>query len=330
MNKEMKKAGITFSSISQKYSIFFVLVIMFIVFSITSENFLSVRNLSNIARQISVTTILAFGETMIIICGMIDLSSGSVVALAGLLSVASYKSTGSMMLAFAVAITVSVFCNFLNGLMVTKFKTPPFIATLAMQTMARGGALLFTNGQNIYQIGNYTAVGQGSIGIIPTPVIFLIGALALTWYLLNQTAFGRSLYAIGGNEEAAIASGIDVNRNKMNAFLINGFLVGIAAVLFMSRVNAGLPNGAINYEFTALTSSVIGGSSLSGGIGTAGGTVVGAFIVGFLNTFMNLQNVNSYLQQIIRGGIIALAVIYDTWSKTKRTQRHIGRIEEKK
>lgn len=326
----MKKAGNTFSSISQKYSIFFVLVIMFIVFSITSENFLSVRNLSNVARQISVTTILAFGETMIIICGMIDLSSGSVVALAGLLSVASYKSTGSMVLAFAVAIAVSVFCNFLNGLMVTKFKTPPFIATLAMQTMARGGALLFTNGQNIYQIGNYTAVGQGSIGIIPTPVLFLIGALALTWYLLNQTAFGRSLYAIGGNEEAAIASGINVNRNKMNAFLINGFLVGIAAVLFMSRVNAGLPNGAINYEFTALTSSVIGGASLSGGIGTAGGTVVGAFIVGFLNTFMNLQNVNSYLQQIIRGAIIALAVIYDTWSKTKRTQRHIGRIEEKK
>ena len=156
-----------------------------------------------------------------------------------------------------------------------------------MQAMARGGALLFTNGQNIYQIGDYVKVGQGSIGFIPTPVIFLVITLIFTWYILRNTGFGRSLYAIGGNEEAAVASGINVNKNKMVAYLINGVFVGIAGVLFMSRVNAGLPNGAINYEFTALTSSVIGGTSFSGGIGTAGGTVIGAFIVGFLNNIMN-------------------------------------------
>lgn len=330
MEKKSKKFLQIWSTVTKKYSIFMVLVVLFIIFTFINENFFSPRNLSNVSRQISVTTILAFGETILIICGMLDLSAGSVLALSGVLSVAAYQGTSSMFVAFAVAILVAVGCNFLNGLMVTKFKTPPFIATLAMQAMARGGALLFTNGQNIYQLGDYVKVGQGSIGFIPTPVIFLVLTLAFTWYLLRNTAFGRSLYAIGGNEEAANASGINVNKNKMVAFLINGVFVGIAGVLFMSRVNAGLPNGALNYEFTALTSSVIGGTSFSGGIGTAGGTVIGAFIVGFLNNIMNLQNVNSYLQQVVRGAIIALAVIYDIWSKNRRTKSHVGNISEKK
>lgn len=318
------------SNFSRKYSIFIVLVMMFILFSFLNPNFLSVGNLSNVSRQIAVTTILAFGETILIISGMLDLSSGSVLALSGLISVIAFKATGSMLLAFIVAIVVAVVANLINALMVTKFKTPPFIATLAMQAVARGLALLVTNGQNIYQIGDYVNVGQGSIWFIPTPIIFLVGALVATWYILNQTPFGRSLYAIGGNEEAAIASGITVNRNKVIAFAINGVLVGVAGVLFMSRVNAGLPNGGINYEFQALTSSIIGGTSFSGGIGTAGGTVIGAFIVGFLNNIMNLVNVNAYMQQIVRGAIIALAVIYDIWAKNKRTKRHIGRIEEQK
>jgi inositol transport system permease protein len=225
-----------------------------------------------------------------------------------------------MELAFAVAIGVAMACNLVSALMVTRFAAPSFIATLAMQEMARGGALLFTKGQNIYQIGDYTKVGQGSVGFVPTPVIFLVALFFLTWYILKQTRFGRSLYAIGGNQEAAKASGIDVNSVKIGAFLVNGLLVGIAGVLFMSRVNAGLPNGAINYEFQGLTSSIIGGTSFSGGVGTAGGTVVGAFIVGFLNNIMNLANVNSYMQQIARGGIIALAVIYDIWTKNRRTR----------
>ncbi len=318
------------SKITGKYSIALVLVVLFIIFSFLNKNFFSVKNLSNVSRQISVTTILAFGETILIICGMLDLSAGSVLALSGVLSVYSYQMTNSMIVAFIVAILVAIICNIGNGWMITKFNAPPFIATLAMQAMARGAALLFTNGQNIYQIGGYVNVGQGTILFLPTPIIFLIACLIITWYLLKNTSLGRSLYAIGGNEEAAVASGINVNRKKMSAFIINGFFVGIAGVLFMSRVNAGLPNGAINYEFTALTSSIIGGTSFSGGVGTAGGTVIGAFIVGFLNNIMNLQNVNSYLQQVVRGLIIALAVIYDIKSKNKRTIKHIGRIKDKK
>jgi inositol transport system permease protein len=205
-------------------------------------------------------------------------------------------------------------------MMVALLNAPAFIATLAMQTMARGCALLLTKGQDVYQIGNYTKVGQGSIGFIPIPLLFLVGLFLATWYILNNTRFGRALYAVGGNQEAAKASGINVRGTKVTAFMVNGLFVGIAGVLFMSRVNAGLPNGAINYEFQGLTSSIIGGTSFTGGVGTAGGTVVGSFIVGFLNNILNLANVNSYLQQIVRGAIIALAVIYDIWTKNRRTR----------
>jgi inositol transport system permease protein len=316
----LTKARQAWSKATRSYSIYFVLAVLIVLSSLINPNFFSGGNISNVTRQISVTTILAFGETILIICGLLDLSSGSVLALSGLLSVASYKATGSMALAFAVAIGVAMLCNLVSAMMVTKFSAPSFIATLAMQEMARGSALLFSKGQNIYQIGDYTKVGQGSLGFVPIPLLFLVGLFAATWYVLKHTRFGRALYAIGGNQEAAKASGIGVNSVKVGAFMVNGLLVGIAGVLFMSRVNAGLPNGAINYEFQGLTSSIIGGTSFSGGIGTAGGTVVGAFIVGFLNNIMNLANVNSYTQQIARGAIIALAVIYDIWTKNRRTK----------
>jgi len=322
------KKGSVVRKLIQRHGILLVLIALFIISSLINKNFLSVRNLTNISRQISITTILAFGQTILIIAGMLDLSCGSVLALAGLLSVSVYKQTESLILAFFVAIVIAVICNFLNGLMVTKFRTPPFIATLAMLTMARGAALLYTNGQNIYQIGKYTFFGQGSVWVIPTPIIFFFLVGLATWYILTHTRLGRTLYAIGGNEEAAIASGINVNRRKMQAYLVNGVMVGIAGVLFMSRVNAGLPNGAVGYEFEALTSAVIGGTSFSGGLGTAGGTVIGAFIVGILNNMMNLAGLNAYLQQVIRGAIIALAVIYDMHAKKMRTTRTLGSIED--
>lgn len=318
------------SDLMSKYSIFLVLIALFVMSVSINENFLSVGNLTNISRQISVGTILAFGQTILIICGMLDLSSGSVLALSGLVSVSVYKSTGSLTIAFLTAIVVAVACNVINGIMVTKFKTPPFIATLAMMAMARGTALLYTNGQNIYQIGDYVVFGQGNIFGVPTPVILLVAILLLTIYLLKHTVFGRSIYAIGGNEEAANASGINVDRIKMKAFIINGIFVGIAGVIFMSRVNGGMPNGAIGYEFKALTAAVIGGTSFTGGIGTASGTLAGAFIVGFLDNIMVLTGVNSYLQQIVRGGIIALAVIYDIWAKTNRTKKKLGSVDKKK
>lgn len=307
-----------YGDIMSKYSIYFVLFIMIIVCSFLNSNFLTFSNLSNISSQLAVTTILACGATMLIIAGMIDLSCGSVLALAGVLSVASYKYTNNMILAILVAIIIGVLCNLVNGIMITKFKVPPFIATLAMLTMARGAALKYTAGQNIYQIGNYTILGQGTLpGGIPIAVLFLILFVVITWYILTHKKLGRALYAIGGNEEAAVASGINVDKSKILVFILNGIFVGFAGVLFMSRNNVGLPNGAVSYELKALTAAVIGGTSFSGGLGTAQGTVAGAFIVGFLDNIMTLIGVDSYIQQIIRGAIIAIAVIYDLYSKNK-------------
>ena len=325
MKLDIKKL---YGYIMSKYSIYFVLFIMIIVCSFLNSNFLTFSNLSNISSQLAVTTILACGATMLIISGMIDLSCGSVLALAGVLSVASYKSTNNMILAIFVAIVIVIICNLINAIMITKFKVPPFIATLSMLTMARGAALKYTAGQNIYQIGNYTILGQGTLpGGIPIAVIFLILFVIITWYILTHKKLGRALYAIGGNEEAAIASGINVDKSKIYVFIINGIFVGFAGVLFMSRNNVGLPNGAVSYELKALTAAVIGGTSFSGGLGTAQGTVAGAFIVGFLDNIMTLIGVDSYIQQIIRGAIIAIAVIYDLYSKNKTLKNKLKNIK---
>lgn len=317
------------AKLTSKYSIYLILIAMLVICSLLSPAFFSAKNLSNISRQISITTIISFGMTMLIIAGLIDLAAGSVMALAGILAVATYKATGSLLISMLAGIVIGIGCNIVSGFIVTRFKTPPFIATLAMMTSARGAALLYTNGQNIYQLDEFIVFGQGDILGIPTPVIVMVLISGLTWYLLNNTRFGRHLYAIGGNEDAARASGIKVNQTKMTAYVISGAFVGLAGVLFMSRVNAGLPNAGIGFEFDAMTASIIGGTSFSGGVGTAMGTLVGAFIMGFLNNIMNLLGIQSYLQQIIKGGIIVIAVAYDIMSKNKKTASQLGNIEER-
>jgi len=312
------------SQLMQKYSIFFVLLVMIIASTMMNPNFMSTRNLTNIATQLAVATILAYGEMVLIVSGLLDLSSGAVLALAGVLSVSVYKATGNMVLAFAVSIGVAVVFNMINALFVANFGLPAFIVTLATQMAARGLALLYTAGQNILQIGDYSFVGQGKIGgVFPVPVIFMIIATIVIAYIMNQTRLGRSFYAIGGNEEAANASGINVVRSKYMAFLINGILVGIAGVLFMARVNAGLPNGAVGYEMEGLTAAIVGGTSFSGGIGTTSGTLIGSFIIGCLNNIMNLQGVDSYIQQVVKGIIIVVAVLYDVRFKNKKAPKVI-------
>lgn len=307
----------------QKFSIFFVLLVLIIVSSVMNPNFLSHRNITNIAVQLAVATILAYGEMVLIVSGLLDLSSGAVLALSGVLSVSAYKATGSMAVAFAVSIGVAVIFNMINALFVANFALPAFIVTLATQMAARGLALLYTSGQNILQIGKYAVVGQGKIGPVPIPVIFTVLATIIISYIMNQTRLGRSFYAIGGNEEASIASGINVVKSKYMAFLINGVLVGIAGVLFMARVNAGLPNGAVGYEMEGLTAAIVGGTSFSGGVGTTSGSLIGSFI-------MNLQGVDSYIQQVVKGIIIVAAVLYDINFKNKKSPKVILQKKDEK
>jgi inositol transport system permease protein len=292
-----------------KYSIFLVLVAVVIAASLLSESFLTETNLINVLRQVAVITILAYGVMILIIGGMIDLSSGSVMALSGVIAVDMYKSTGSLSVAIAAGIVVGIVCNLISAVFVANFRVPAFIATLGMMMMARGAVLHYTNGQNILQLGDITVLGQGSVGRIPFPVLFLILITAVVWYLMNHSIFGRSVYAMGGNEVAARAAGINVIKVKYQAFIVNGALVGFAGVIFMARVNAGLPNAGIGYELQAITAPIIGGTSFTGGVGTTAGTLAGALIVGLLGNTMNLIGIGSYIQQIVTGAIDLTAPI---------------------
>jgi inositol transport system permease protein len=303
------------TALMRKYSIFVILAFVFVICSFISRNFLSTENISNISKQIAIVTIVAFGQTMLIISGMLDLAVGSTVALSGLLAVFFYKSTGLLVPSLFVGMAVGMMVNLVSATAVTRFRIPPFIATLGMLTSVRGVALLTTNGQNIYQIDRFVIWGQTKMLGFPTPVWFMAGAGLVTWYLLNHTKFGRHLYAIGGNEEAARAAGIKVNPVKIKAYLVSGLFTGLAGVLYMARVNAGLPNAAIGFELDTLSVTVIGGTSLAGGIGSASGTLAGSFIVGFIGNIMNLTAVPSYIQQVVRGLIIMVAVGYDVFSK---------------
>ncbi len=307
----------------QKFSIFIVLIVLFIGCSIISPYFLQSSNLVNVTRQLCVGILVAYGEMILIISGFLDLSVGSVLALAGVLSVATYKSTGSMIAALVVALAVAVICNLVNALFVANFNVPAFIATLGMQQVARGLVLYYTGGQNILQLGGFVEIGQGSIGPVPIPVLLIVLVTIVIWYLVNNTRYGRGLYAIGGSRSAAEASGINSKKSIYRSYIVNGLLIGLAGMIFMARNNAGLPNGAVGLEMTGLTAAIVGGTSFTGGIGTVSGTIAGAFIIGFLENVMNLLGVNAYIQQVIEGAIIVLAVAFDVVSKSKKSQKVI-------
>ena len=233
-----------------------------------------------------------------------------------------------MAAALLVALAVGVACNLVNALFVAQFDVPAFIATLGMQQVARGIALYYTGGANILQLGKYVKLGQGMIGPIPVPVL-IVGCITIAvWYIFNHTRYGRSLYAIGGNRNAAEASGINAKKSIVISYVICGLLAGLAGAIFMARNNSGIPNGAVGYEMTGLTAAIVGGTSFSGGVGTVMGTVAGAFIIGFLENIMNLIGVNSYIQSIIEGAIIVLAVAFDIRSKNRKTTRQIMAVRD--
>jgi inositol transport system permease protein len=315
-----------------KYTNILILVGAIIICCLLESSFLSSRNFINILRQISVVTILAFGATIMIIGGQLDLSSGTNAAMSGTFACIVYVANGSMFLAVLVGILLGSLVGVVNGFAVTKFSMPPFIVTLAMQQITKGVIFLYTNGQNIYDIGDFRLLGQGNLGFIPIPVLIMLFIGIISWFLLAKCKFGRYVYAIGGNEKAALASGVNVNRVKMIAYIYSGALAGLAGVVLMSRLNAGLPASGIGYETDALTAAVIGGTSFTGGIGTVWGTLVGASILGILNNILSLTGVQAYIQQILKGTLIIIAVAMDIYTKLhKRTVRIVDdKLEESK
>ena len=291
---------------------------MIIISSILSPAFLTGRNVMNVLRQMSIITIIGFGVTMIIITGGIDLSSGSVVALTGVLATSMYVHTNSIMLGLLAGLFSGAMVGFTNGFFITYFKLPPFIVTLAMMTGARGLALLFTGGYPIINIGDFTVFGQGYTLGIPNPILIMLLVMGICMVLVRKTRFGRYIYAIGGNEDAAVASGVNVNGIKIMTYTLASTLVGLSGVLLMSRINSGQPAGGLMFELDAITCAVIGGTSLSGGVGTITGTLVGGIIVGILQNILNLTNVSPYWQQILKGVVIMIAVIMDIKTKSAK------------
>ncbi|MEQ2578446.1 ABC transporter permease [Hominiventricola aquisgranensis] len=317
-----KKKSVDISKYLSKYSLFIILIVMMIICGFANENFLTPSNLMNVAKQQTVNILLALGAMLLISAGCLDLAAGSNLALASVIALYAYKAVPSVLVTFLVAIGVAIVCNMVSGAMVTAFNTPPFIATLSVQLMARGMALYITQGQNQSGLGeDLAAVGQESTFGIPNSVYIVVVFILIVVYITKQTKLGRSVFAVGGNEEAANASGINVKAIKMKVYALNGILTGVAATIWMSRVNSAMPNGGLNYEFDAMIATIVGGTSFSGGVGSAVGTVVGAFIVGFLNNIMNLMGIDSYLQQVVRGIIIGGAVIWDLYFKNRRGRK---------
>jgi inositol transport system permease protein len=306
----------------RKNGIFIILIVIFAICSIFVDGFFSPVNLTNVLRQITVVTILALGATFVIILGHINVAYGSEIALIGCVSCSIMVATNSLILAFLGAIALGLLIGAANGFVITKFGIPAFIMTLAVTTVARGTVLLYTNANPINGMAkSFSYIGQGYIGVIPVSVLILIVLFCIAWTLLNKTPFGRYVYAVGGNENAAIASGIKTKIVVKMAFLLDGFMAAVAGVVLMSRMNSGQPAAGVSYEFDAITAVVVGGTSLSGGSGTLVGTIIGAIIVGIINNVLNLLNVNTYWQQISKGLIILFAVIADVIAKRSQNRR---------
>lgn len=303
-----------------KYSIYFITLIFMIICSIVNNRFLTLENLTNILRQVSVYALLAFAESVCIISGNLDLAAASTLIFAGCSSIFVYTSTNSLLLAVIVAILLGMVINLVSGLIVAFLNVPPFVATLGMQMAVRGACYIITGGSTIIETGeNFRVIGQGYIGPVPNPIIIMLGCAIAFWILLDRTRLGRNFYALGGNVEAARASGINIRKYIILAYLVAGAFTGLAGIVYSSRINAGAPNGAIGYEGQGIAASVIGGIGFAGGTGNAFGAVIGAVVIGIINNILNLMGVDSYVQQVVNGLVIIIAVALDTFTRSRRT-----------
>ncbi len=295
-----------------KFGIYLVAVLMFIACIFLSPNFLTRVNLTNILKQMSVILMAAFGETLLITMGGIDLAVGAEMALSGVIAIYVYYATHSLILSMIAGIAVGAVCGAALGSIVTKLNVPPFIAGLAVMEICRGSVYLLTGGYSLYKLGDFVNFGQSSLfGVIPMPAVFAAGIAVFTYILLNHTRQGRYIYAIGGNAKAASASGIKTDSVILRTYIISSMIMGLAGVVLMARMNSGNPDAGSGYEFQAITAAVIGGTSMLGGIGTIQGTIIGGLIVGMLQNIMNLNSIQPFVQQIVKGIIILLAVVYD-------------------
>lgn len=313
------------ASIAQKYGILIALLVCCLFLSVASEYFLTTRNIINVLRQVSINGILAIGMTFVILMRGIDLSVGSLVALAGVVSASLATTSSSAMviggpypvaIALLAGVGVGAACGAFSGLVVSRFNVPAFVATLGMLSAARGLTLLYAGGRPVPALTPaFRWIGTGDILGVPLPVILLAIVFLLSWIILSHTRFGRHVYAAGGNPHAAKVSGINVSRIQLTVYVISGVLSGIAGMILAARTGSALTQAGIAYELDAIAAVVIGGTSLSGGVGRVTGTLIGALLIGVMNNGLDLMGVESYYQQVIKGLLIVAAVMLDQSKK---------------
>jgi ribose/xylose/arabinose/galactoside ABC-type transport system permease subunit len=304
-----------------EYIILAAIVVEAVVFATITPQFLSVPNLINVALSIAITGILAVGMTMVILTGGIDLSVGSVVALAGVVAAtlaAKSGGAGGVALGVLVALAIGVGVGLFDGLVIAHLRVPPFVATLAMLTICRGLAFVVSGGRSIGDLpASFLFVGRESVLGLPLPVVLMALVFAGGWFLLRRTVIGRYIYAVGGNRRATFFAGVNTKKVIVLTYVLNGLLVGLAGFVLASRLGAGVPNSGIQYELDVIAAVVVGGTSLTGGQGSVVGTFWGAVFIGVLNNGLNLFGVDPYMQKIALGVVLLLAVFADQAGKTR-------------
>ena len=292
---------------------FLVLCVFLSVFPKTSGSFFTRQNIFNVLRQISTNLFLACGMTMVIILGGIDLSVGSIIALSGCISagcVARYNLP--LPIALLMGLSVGLLVGMFNGAVISKTTIPAFIVTLATMNIAKGLAYVYTGGSPVRVVTKeWQFLGAGYVGIFPTPVVILVIVLIITAIIMNKTKMGRHMYAVGGNQQAAEFSGIKVEKVKFFVHAFSGLMAGLAGIVLASRMYSGQPTAGDGAEMDAIAAVVVGGTSMAGGSGKIGGTIIGGLIIGVLNNGLNLLNVNSFWQYVVKGVVILLAVFLD-------------------
>jgi len=302
----------------QKYIILLAVVGEVVVFTLLAPQFLTADNLINVALSIAITGILAVGMTFVILTGGIDLSIGSVLAVAGIVAAICAKSMGpaGIVVGIAAAVVTGLVCGLATGVTVAWFRVPPFVVTLAVLTIARGLAFIiadkFAGSTSVSDLpSGFAFLGREKLLGLPVPVISMLIVFAAGWFILSHTRFGRYVYAIGGNSEAAFLAGVNIRSVKTWVYILNGALVGFAGVTLASRLGAGVANAGLQYELDVIAAVVVGGTSLSGGKGSVISTLFGAIFIGVLNNGLNLAGIDPYLQKIALGVVILLAVLAD-------------------
>lgn len=298
----------------QKFGPLLALLLIVAIITIINPSFMTSTNILNVLRQVSISALIAFGMTFVILTGGIDLSVGSTLALTGAIAATMLASGMDPILTISAALLLGAILGAINGVIIAKGKVAPFIATLATMTIYRGLTLVYTEGRPVSGLGDsitFQMMGKGYFLGIPVPVVTMILAFLALWFILHKTTFGRRIYAVGGNEEASRLSGINTDRVKIAVYSLTGMLAALSALILTSRLNSAQPTAGTSYELDAIAAVVLGGTSLTGGKGWIFGTLVGALIIGVLNNGLNLIGVSSFFQQVVKGVVILIAVLID-------------------